>query len=116
MPKTQLNDEQLRDLLAAYQTEEPVASIAARFGMKVTAVVTCAKKAKVRRPTGLKPTRTKWHLPEDQLCDLLIAYGKDDPIEDVSDIAQRFGIPVDAVVNYAKAAGVRRPHREASSS
>jgi hypothetical protein len=113
MTRTKLNDDQLRELLATYQTDEPVASIAERFGIKVDAVVTCAKKAKVRRPAGLKSPRSKWKLTDEQKRDMLTAYGHGEPIEE---IAEKFGIPVRMVATHASDAGVRRPQREASSS
>ncbi|WP_440100096.1 hypothetical protein [Streptosporangium sp. H16] len=105
MPK--LTDEQLNAIREAYPTEESVESIASRLKLKVTAVVNAAQKLGVRRPPGLKPSRTKWRLTEEQERDLLAAYGTTD--EPVGEIAARIGVPDYVVRNHVKEARVRRP-------
>ncbi|MER6171291.1 hypothetical protein [Streptosporangium sp. NPDC001681] len=106
MPRIKLTDEQRRELLEAYQTDEPVASIAGRFGLKVASVATIAQNAGVRRPAGLKPTRTKWSLTAEQEKDLLTAYANDEP---VTEIANRLGVPEHVVSTRVRDARVRRP-------
>ncbi|WP_440063890.1 hypothetical protein [Streptosporangium sp. OZ121] len=106
MPRARWTDEQLQGIRESYPTEEPVEAIAARLNMKVEAVVNAARTLGVRRPTGLKPSRTKWLLTEDQKRDLLAAYGTDEP---VAEIAARLGVPDYVVRTHAQEAGVRRP-------